>query len=69
LAALTRIGGLEIQDTTNRVLSHVFGQSIAEITSKTGKGDGNQYGFLKLRCSSIIIGILLNNYAFISFHV
>lgn len=53
---MVKVGGLNIKDATNRVLKEVFSQEIAEITSKTGKGEGNKYAFLKLRCADIIIG-------------
>jgi len=56
LADLARIGGLDVKDTTSRILGHVFGQSIAEKTSRTGKGAGNKYGFMQLKCASVIIG-------------
>jgi len=56
LAELVRIGGLNIQDTTGRVLTHVISQALAEVTSKTGKGEGNQYGFIRFKFSSLIIG-------------
>lgn len=49
-----KIGGLEIKDTVERVLTAVFGQKIAEQTSLTGKS--NKFAFNKLALFSIIVG-------------
>jgi hypothetical protein len=57
---LKRIGGLDLKDETNRILGAVFGQPVAEIISKTGKGQGKKFGFMKLNCSDLIICKLFN---------
>ncbi|OXA39439.1 hypothetical protein Fcan01_25747 [Folsomia candida] len=61
LVDLVKIGGLDVNETTVRILSHVFSHSIALKTSKTGKGDGNKFSFMKWKCSSIIIDAILKN--------
>ncbi|OXA54851.1 hypothetical protein Fcan01_11572 [Folsomia candida] len=61
LVELVKFGGVDLTDTTDRILSEVFGHSIALKTSKTGKGDGNQFSFMKWKCFSIIIDAILKN--------
>jgi hypothetical protein len=51
---------LDLKDETNRILGAVFGQPVAEIISKTGKGQGKKFGFMKLNCSDLIICKLFN---------
>ncbi|OXA56126.1 hypothetical protein Fcan01_09252 [Folsomia candida] len=59
LTKIVKIGGLEIKDTVERVLTAVFGQKIAEQTSLAGKS--NKFAFNMLALFSIIVDAILKN--------